>query len=95
MIQQLLHSGRPSHSRHQPPPCARERTGPTGRTGSLPSASPTPGQAPTGLFGALPSVYPARSQTGPPFLAWAAPHLVPGSQLSYLWDAWPLIRRGN
>lgn len=57
MIQPLLHS-QPSHSRHQPPPCARQRTGPTGRTGSLPWSSPTPGQAPTGLFGALPSVYP-------------------------------------
>lgn len=57
----------------QPPPATtlrKERTGPTGQTGSLPSASPTPGQAPTGLFGALPSVYPARSQTGPPFLVW-------------------------
>lgn len=54
----------------QPPlPCARERTGPTGQTGSLPSASPTPGQAPSGFSGALPFVYPARSQTGPPFLA--------------------------
>lgn len=70
MIQPLLHS-RPSLSHHQPPPCARERTGPTGQTGSLPSASPTQGQAPTGLSGALPSVYPACSQTGPPFLAWA------------------------
>lgn len=70
MIQRPPHSSRPSHSRHQPPPCAREGTSPTGQTGSLPSASPTPAQAPTGLFGALPSVDPARSQTGPPFLVW-------------------------
>lgn len=47
MIQMLPHNSPPSHSRHQPPPCARGRTGPTGRTGSLPSASPTPGQAPS------------------------------------------------
>lgn len=70
-MQTLLQGPSPSPSRHQPPPCARERTGPTSQTGSLPSASPTRGQAPTGLFGALPSVHPARSQTGLPFLAWA------------------------
>ena len=83
MIQPLLHS-QPSHNRHQPPPCARQRTGPTGRTGSLPWSSPTPGQAPTGLFGALPSVYPTCSQTGPPFPAWAGcllPTLCPSSPL--------------
>lgn len=42
----------------QPPPCARERTGPTGRTGSLPSASP-PWPGPHGLLGPCPVSPPA------------------------------------
>lgn len=95
MIQ--MHRSRPSHSRHQPPACARGRTGPTGRTGSLPSASPTPAQAPTGLFGALPSVDPAHSQTGPPFLGLGrppAPHHVPGPS-SPRSAARPLITGGK
>lgn len=95
---QMLPRTVPSHSRHQPPPCAREGTGPTGQTGSLPSASPTPGRAPTGLFVALPSMYPAHSQTSPPFLAWAAcrlPYTRPGSQPPSLGEAPPLISGGD
>lgn len=53
MIQPLLHR-LPSHSRHQPPPCARQRTGPTGRTGSLPLSSPTPARPPRASLGPCP-----------------------------------------